>query len=209
VSERPSSPFRVALTFDAEHPDRPTSEGVHEQVLSILDRRAVRATFFLQGRWVQAYPDLARAVPSMGHLVGNHSFYHARMPLLSRAGLETDVRRAERVIRDTVRVDPAPWFRLPFGSGDSERHIHASLAGLGYRHVGWDADGREWRRRLRRGEVEDEIVRATLERGDGAIVLMHSWPRPIPEALEGVITRLRDAKPAASIARSRSRTSDG
>ena len=36
-------------------------------------------------------------------------------------------------------------------------------------------------------------MRATLERGDGAIVLMHSWPRPSPGALEGVITRLRDA----------------
>lgn len=187
------SPFRVALTFDAEHPDRPTEQGVHERVVEALDRHEVRATFFVQGRWVEAYPDLARALPGAGHLVGSHSFYHVRMPLLSRAGLENDVRRAERTIREVVRVDPRPWFRLPFGSGSSDRAVHRGLDALGYRHVHWDVNGREWRKRVTAREVEEELVRGTLERGDGAVVLMHSWPRPIPGALDGVVTRLRDA----------------
>ena len=187
------SPFRVCLTFDAEHPDRPTEPGVHEQVLAILEREGIRATFFVQGRWVEAYPHLARALPAHGHLVGSHSHYHARMPLLSASGFATDVRRAERVIRDIVKVDPAPWFRLPFGSGAGDARVHASLDELGYRNVGWHADGREWRKRLRDHEVEDELTRATIAHGDGALVLMHTWARPVPPALEGLIPRLRDA----------------
>ena len=42
--------MRVALTFDAEHPDRPTTSGVDEQLLDVLDDLDVRATFFVQGR---------------------------------------------------------------------------------------------------------------------------------------------------------------
>jgi len=79
--------FRVALTFDAEHPDRPHRPGVTEEILDVLADRAVSATWFLQGRWVEAFPATARRVASDGHLVGNHSFYHARLPLLTDAGM--------------------------------------------------------------------------------------------------------------------------
>ena len=86
----PDGPFRVALTFDAEHPDRPHRPGVTEGLLDVLADRGVRSTWFLQGRWVESVPELARRVAADGHLVGNHSFYHARMPLLSDDGLTTD-----------------------------------------------------------------------------------------------------------------------
>lgn len=66
--------MRVALTFDAEHPDRPTSGDHDAQVLDELARLGVRATFFLQGRWVEARPRLARRVAEEGHVVGNHTF---------------------------------------------------------------------------------------------------------------------------------------
>ena len=108
--------FRVALTFDAEHPDRPHRPGVSEGLLDVLAARGVRSTWFLQGRWVESVPELARRVAADGHLIGNHSFYHARMPLLTDDGLRTDVRDAEQAIRDHVGVDPRPWFRCPFGA---------------------------------------------------------------------------------------------
>src|SRR5262249_19288122 len=103
--------FRVALTFGAEHPDRPHRPGVTEGLLDVLAERDVAATWFLQGRWVESAPALARRVAADGHLVGNHSFYHARLPLLLDEGLRTDIREAERVIREIVGVDPRPWFR--------------------------------------------------------------------------------------------------
>ena len=97
--------FRVALTFDAEHPDRPHRIGGTERVLDILDAERIPATFFIQGRWAEAYPPLARSIAERGHLIGNHSFYHARMPLLSPSGLSSDVRAAERAIIAVTGVE--------------------------------------------------------------------------------------------------------
>ena len=90
-------PFRVALTFDAEHPDRPTRPGVAEGLLDLLAAEQIQATFFIQGRWAEAYPTTAARIAADGHLVGNHSHYHARMTLLSESGFDTDVRDAERL----------------------------------------------------------------------------------------------------------------
>ena len=55
-------------------------------------RAGVSATFFAQGRWVEAYPATAGRIAPAGHLVGSHSFYHARMPLFSDPGFDEDVR---------------------------------------------------------------------------------------------------------------------
>ena len=90
-----SDAFRVALTFDAEHPDRPwCPPGNAERVLDTLRDRGVRATIFVQGRWAEAYPATARRIADEGHLVGHHSHYHARMPLLLEAGFLAGPRRA-------------------------------------------------------------------------------------------------------------------
>jgi hypothetical protein len=84
--------MRVALTFDAEHPSRShCPPGVQEALLEELANRGLRATFFVQGRWAKAYPQTARAIAAAGHLIGNHSHYHARMSLLSDEGLRIDV----------------------------------------------------------------------------------------------------------------------
>ena len=65
----PGGPFRVALTFDAEHPDRPNRPGITEGLLDVLAAREVPTTWFLQGRWVEAEPELARRVAADGHLL--------------------------------------------------------------------------------------------------------------------------------------------
>lgn len=183
--------MRVALTFDAEHPDRPSEADTTASVISALAEREVRATFFVQGRWVEAFPSVARRIVEGRHLLGNHSFYHARMPLLSPAGFRTDVHAAESIIRRRLGIDPRPFFRLPFGSGAAHDRQHRLLAGMGYRHVHWDFEVKEWRRRASVREVEDGIVEGALRQGDGAVVLLHAWPSVVPRALPGIIDRLR------------------
>ena len=184
--------FRVALTFDAEHPDRPTRSDP-QAVLDQLDALAVPATFFLQGRWVEAYPHSARRIAEAGHLIGNHSHYHARLPLLTAAGLRTDVRAAESVIRRRTGVDPRPWLRLPFGNGEGDQRLAARLDELGYRHVGWDVEVGEWRARQSAQRVADGVVQGVRAHGNGAIVLLHTWPNPVAGAVADLVPRLRDA----------------
>jgi peptidoglycan-N-acetylglucosamine deacetylase len=186
-----SATFRVALTFDAEHPDRPSRPGVAEELIETLDRERVRASFFIQGRWAEAFPDAARQISAGGHFVGNHSFYHARMPLLSDSGLAEDVRAAESAIREIVGVDPRPWFRCPFGAGVDDPRVIAGLKALGYRNVGWDVVATDWEPDMA-GQVESAVVDGVLARGDGAIVLLHTWPAGTLAALPGVARRLHD-----------------
>ena len=185
--------FRVALTFDAEHPDRPHRSGATERILDRLDAERVRGTFFLQGRWVEAYPELARSVAERGHGIGNHSFYHARMPLLSAKGLASDVREAERAIVTATGIDPKPWFRCPFGAGHDDPRVRAGLMKLGYREIGWDVEGFDWRPGRRASHMVRTMLAETTARGDGAILLLHPWTIAADLGLQQLIDGLRDA----------------
>jgi peptidoglycan-N-acetylglucosamine deacetylase len=185
--------FRVALTFDAEHPDRPHRTGATERVLDLLHAEGVSASFFIQGRWAEAYPELARSIAERGHLIGNHSFYHARMPLLSDAGLAADVRAAERAIIAATGVDPRPWFRCPFGEGTDDPRVRASVDKLGYRETNWDVEGFDWRPSMRGRGMARQMTRETIARGDGAILLLHPWTTATGLGLQTLIGALRSA----------------
>lgn len=183
--------MRVALTFDAEHPDRPHRPGVQEGILDVLRDRSVRTTFFLQGRWVEAFPDTARRVAREGHLVGSHSFYHARMPLLSDEGMATDIRDAEEAIRAIVGVDPRPWFRCPFMAGADDRRVLGILGGLGYREVPSDIVLEDWEPARTGAAIAADAIAAVSAAGDGAIVLFHAWPPQTLDALPAIVDGLR------------------
>ena len=185
--------MRIALTFDAEHPDRPNEAGVTERLLDTLAREGVTATFFIQGRWAEGYPAVARSVADAGHLVGNHSHYHARMPLLSDEGLREDIDDAGHAIANATGVDPRPWFRCPFGAGSTDRRVLGALAAAGYQHVGEHVAAEDWEPSRNGAALEADLVAGTLAHGDGAVVLLHAWPRGTLDALPGTITRLRDA----------------
>lgn len=186
------SELRVALTFDAEHPSRrQCPPGAAEKILATLRERRVRATFFVQGRWATAYPEVARSIARDGHLVGNHSHSHAPMPDLSDAGLAHDIEEAERSIREIIGVDPRPWFRCPFGAGFDDGQVLEALAARGYRNIHWDVAVEDWDDDRRPDDVENGAVRGVLRHGDGAIVLLHTWPAPTVAALPKIIERLQ------------------
>jgi peptidoglycan/xylan/chitin deacetylase (PgdA/CDA1 family) len=185
--------LRIALTFDAEHPDRPHRPGVAEGILDVLADRAVATTWFLQGRWVEAQPEVARRVATDGHLVGNHSFYHARLPLMTDLGLATDVRAAERVIRDVVGVDPRPWFRCPFGAGADDERVLGLLGRLGYRDVGQDVVLEDWEPHRTGDALTADALQAVAGRAasDRVVILLHAWPPGTLDALPGLIDGVR------------------
>jgi peptidoglycan-N-acetylglucosamine deacetylase len=187
------SSWRVALTFDAEHPDRPCDPGTTERLIATLAREGATATFFVQGRWAEAYPNVARSIASAGHLIGNHSHYHARMPLLSDDGLAEDIADAGRAIEEATGVDPHPWFRCPFGAGAGDARVQSAVTDAGYRHVGWHVGVEDWEPARDGPTIEADIVSGTVACGDGSVVLLHAWPRATLAALPGTIARLRDA----------------
>jgi peptidoglycan/xylan/chitin deacetylase (PgdA/CDA1 family) len=186
--------IRVALTFDAEHPDRPARPGTTEGLLAALGRRGGRATFFVQGRWAEAYPETARAIADGGHLVAHHSHYHTRMSLLTDDGIAQDLRDGATEILAATGVDPAPWFRCPFGAGADDPRVLAAIEAAGYRHVGWHVAADDWEPGRAAVDVPDAVVGGVQAHGDGAVVLLHAWPSATLEAIEPILDRLEAAR---------------
>ena len=154
----PAAP-RVALTFDIEIDDASLYA-----ILDVMRTRQVKGTFFLTGRWVQSYPDAARAIVADGHELANHSLSH---PFFSRIGLDgaaVEVAETERIIRDTTGVTSRPYFRFPYG--DSTADAVLLLARAGYLAYHWSADD---------PAIDGWITRvsASPPAGYGGILLMH------------------------------------
>jgi peptidoglycan/xylan/chitin deacetylase (PgdA/CDA1 family) len=185
--------MRVALTFDAEHPDRPRCPpGNEERIVDALAAAGVRATFFVQGRWAEARPKVAKLIADAGHLVGHHSHYHAPMPLLlAPGGLETDVAEGYDAITAITGRDPRPWFRCPFGTGHDDPRVLRRLERLGYRNVHWHIEVEDWEPKRTGEAIAADAVAAVDAHGDGAVVLLHTWPGGTADAVRPAIAGLK------------------
>jgi len=184
---------RVALTFDAEHPDRSwCPSGNADRILDALGSAGARATFFVQGRWAEAYPHLARRIADEGHLVGCHSHYHAAMPFLSDDGLAGDLRAAGRAIETATGRDPRPWFRCPWGDGADDPRVLSAIATDGYRHVGWHVAVEDWEPDHDGSAIAADVIEGIDAHGDGAVVLLHTWPGGTADALPAILDALAD-----------------
>ncbi len=88
----------------------------------------------MQGRWAGAHPrHRCGASADDGHSIGNHTYYHAPLDLMTDDGVRDTVERAEQVIADVGGVDPRPWFRCPYGAGERDARVLGLLGELGYR----------------------------------------------------------------------------
>ncbi|GGW87018.1 polysaccharide deacetylase family protein [Alteromonas halophila] len=97
------------LTFD----DGPSPE-VTRKLLDTLDKYNAKATFFVIGREVEKYPDIAKQISEAGHTIGNHSFSHPPFGRLSPSQQDDEVEKAQRAIETHLNIS-SPLFRVPRG----------------------------------------------------------------------------------------------
>jgi peptidoglycan/xylan/chitin deacetylase (PgdA/CDA1 family) len=133
----PTFPRNVALTFD----DGPSPRWT-PQVLDILRRHGVRATFFVVGTHVEAYPWLVRQIVAEGHAIGNHTYSHANLDRLSRAAQAAEMDRATQAILAATGVRPC-FFRGPYGTHRS-RSVQELAWERGMSVAGWSHDSRDY-----------------------------------------------------------------
>jgi peptidoglycan/xylan/chitin deacetylase (PgdA/CDA1 family) len=74
-------------------------------ILDCLNHRNVRATFFVQGTWAQAYPGMVDRMVKEGHLVGSHGYSHCVFSRMSSEGMIKDLQDSRKALAD-VGVDP-------------------------------------------------------------------------------------------------------
>lgn len=84
----------VALTFD----DGPT-ENVNE-ILPLLEKYNVKATFFLIGQDMEKFPQEAKKMVEAGHQVGNHTYSHNRMIFKSPSFIKKEIEKTDQLIRE-------------------------------------------------------------------------------------------------------------
>ncbi|MEO8475676.1 MAG: polysaccharide deacetylase family protein [Actinomycetota bacterium] len=156
------APKAVALTFD----DGPWPNAT-DRVLAILRRLHVRATFFMVGRQVEEYPEIARRVVAAGHVIGDHSFDHPEgFASLSDERVGAEIADTAARLADLGVVPTS--FRPPGGSYDDG--VVAAARSQGMRTVLWDVDPRDWVS----GVPAKLIVSSVLRRVEpGSIILLH------------------------------------
>jgi len=100
----------VALTFD----DGP-SETRTPALLDLLSKYNVKATFFMLGKNIEKYPDIAHAVYNQGHLIGNHSYNHPRLIFKSLSFVREQIKKTDLLIESLGQKDVI-YFLPPYSS---------------------------------------------------------------------------------------------
>ncbi len=150
----------VALTFD-DGPCHPYTE----QLLGILDREGIRATFFQVGNNVRREPNLAAEVASH-HVVGNHTFTHPHLTWSRTRRVREELERGQEAIQGATGTLPT-IFRVPHGWYGPQ--VISTAAEFGLRCVGWSVMAWDWNR------LPADTIRRRILRGarPGGITLLH------------------------------------
>ena len=126
----------VALTFD-DGPNDPYTQ----QLLELLARHQVRASFFLIGSFVRRRPEIARAIRQAGHLLGNHTMTHPSLLWERPARVREELAGCNSAIEDATG-EAVEWFRPPFGARRPD--VLRTAAELGLTPVMWNITTHDW-----------------------------------------------------------------
>lgn len=178
---------QIAITFD----DGPHPKYTRE-ILQILKREKVPATFFLVGKKVEAFPEVAREIVESGHEVGFHGFTHRPLWMKTRRTLHEEISRSRDVFRKVLGFEPH-LFRPPYGIRG--RQIMQMACAHGWKTVYWTRAGWDWTHITGR-EVAHRAMKGPMP---GSILLLHDSDGPsldadrqrTVEALEIIIRELR------------------
>ena len=156
----------VALTFD-DGPNPPYTD----RILDVLERERVRATFFLVGRAVQAYPQVVRREVRDGDAIGNHSWDHSHLIVDTPEGVTQSIQRTDAAIHAATGVH-TKLFRPPFGSRDWI--VMRAAQRMGYTVVMWSAPlPRDWEYPSSQ-QIAQRVLRVA---DDGTILVLHDGNR--------------------------------
>lgn len=170
---------KVALTFDdGPHP-------MTEKILDVLQQSDVKATFFCIGSQIEKYPEIFRRIIREGHLVGNHSYSHAKsFGFLSADELKDEIVRTNTII-EKISGKKVLFFRPPFGV--TTPNLSRAVQGLKSEIIGWNIRSLDT-------VTEDEnqiLSRIKNKLVPGGIILMHDTSQKSVNVLERLLLFLQ------------------
>jgi peptidoglycan/xylan/chitin deacetylase (PgdA/CDA1 family) len=169
----------LAMTFD---------DGPHPQntpkLLDLLKERNIKATFFLVGANVKAYPDIVRRIIAEGHEVANHTWTHPSLTSLSDEKIRSEMQRTQDAIVAASGYHPR-LMRAPFGA-TNKRIEQWIFNEFGFPSILWSVDPNDWKR------PGVAVVTRRLVEGahKGAILLAHDIHAPTITAMPSTLDQL-------------------
>lgn len=172
----PDKPM-IALTFD----DGPSQNTPH--ILDLFAAFGGKATFFVVGSRLSAYPDTLSRAASEGHEIGIHTWSHTNLTTLSVEDIKAEIMNTQEAVQQYAGVTCAA-VRPPGGSVNDT--VKATAGELGFSLVNWSIDTEDWKTR-----DADATYQAIMDQAcDGAIVLCHDLYESTASAMDRVIPEL-------------------
>jgi peptidoglycan-N-acetylglucosamine deacetylase len=151
----------VTLTYD-DGPNPPYTN----QLLEILDRHHIKATFFVVGKTVEKYPDTVRLILSKGHEIGNHSYSHKALISEQPGFIWSEIQKTDQLLRQ-LGVKDEIHFRAPYGR--KLIVLPYLLAKLHKKNILWTIDSKDYE-----ASNPEVIETSVIEQvRPGSIILMH------------------------------------
>ena len=173
---------KIALTFDAAWGNEDT-----QKILEVLKKHDVHVTFFMTGGWVENYPDDVKAILAAGHDLGNHSENHKNMSQLSDAEKREELMQVHDKVLELTGYEMF-LFRPPYG--DYDNAVVNVAKDCEYYTIQWDVDSLDWK-----DYGVDSIIKTVTEHkhlGNGSIILCHNGAKYTAQALDTLITKLKE-----------------
>lgn len=162
-----NDPAEIALTYD-DGPNDPYTG----QLLDVLARHQVRATFFLIGRYVRQKPHIVRMLHHCGHLIGCHTMTHPSLMYMGPARIRAEMAEATAIIEDVIG-SRVRFFRPPFGARNPA--VFRTARELKLVPVLWNVTGWDWKAKPA-AEIEANLRRGIArnqQRKRGSNLLLH------------------------------------
>lgn len=174
----------IYLTFDNGY-----EQGYTEEILDVLNKKDVPATFFVTGHYLKSEPDLVKRMVKEGHIVGNHSWSHPDLTEVSNERLKRELKKVEKLYTEITGKHDMRYLRPPRGVF-SERTL-ALTQKLGYTNVFWSLAFLDWETDKQKGWKYS--YRNVMEQiHPGAILLLHTVSKDNAKALPKIIESLRE-----------------
>ncbi len=173
---------KISISFDA-------AWGAEDfpKIMEILDKHQVKATFFMTGEWVEKYPDCVKTLVEKGHDLGNHSATHPDMTKLSKEQQKNQIMQVHNAVKKLTGYE-MELFRPPYGAYSND--VIRSCYEVGYFPIQWDVDSLDWKDLSAADIIKKVCKHKSL--GPGSIILCHNGAKHTAEALDEMLTNLKE-----------------
>ncbi|AVZ30928.1 polysaccharide deacetylase family protein [Nodularia spumigena] len=154
----------IALTFDdGPHPE------YTPQVLAVLDRYNIKASFFWLGACVNRSPAIAKAICDRGHWIGLHGYDHRSFPTLSPNDLQNSLAKTQAAIYNACDLTPEQVCDVRPPNGLFTPQTLKLFLKWNYRPVMWSVVPEDW---VRPG-VTTVVQRVLKQVENGSLIVLH------------------------------------